>query len=77
MSSKDRVVMFPSRMNLALMKQRLKGAQSGHRLLKKKADALSLKFRMIMREIINKKEKMGEMMKKAAFSFAEAKVRHF
>lgn len=73
MSSKDRVNIFPSRMNLSIMKARLKGAQSGHRLLKKKADALKLKFRGILREIVSKKEKMGDFMKQANFSLAEAK----
>lgn len=65
--------MFPSRMNLTIMKSRLKGAQNGHSLLKKKADALSMKFRQIMKEIIDKKVKMGEVMKIASFSFVEAK----
>ena len=49
MSGKDKVNIFPSRMNLTIMKARLKGAQNGHSLLKKKADALSLKFRQIMK----------------------------
>merc|ERR1711990_490793 len=73
MSGRDRVNIFPSRMNLSIMKARLKGAQSGHRLLKKKADALKLKFRGILREIVSKKEKMGDIMKQANFSLAEAK----
>ena len=34
------------------MKLRLKGAQKGHSLLKKKADALTLKFRQILTKII-------------------------
>lgn len=74
MSGRDKVMIFPSRMNLTIMKSRLKGAQNGHSLLKKKADALSIKFRAIMREIIAKKMRMGEIMKQASFSFAEAKV---
>jgi len=73
MSGKDKVNIFPSRMNLTIMKARLKGAQNGHSLLKKKADALSIKFRAIMREIIDKKLRMGEIMKEANFAFAEAK----
>lgn len=73
MSGRDKVMIFPSRMNLTIMKSRLKGAQNGHSLLKKKADALSIKFRAIMREIIAKKMRMGEIMKQASFSFAEAK----
>jgi V-type H+-transporting ATPase subunit D len=34
------------------MKARLKGAQTGRNLLKKKADALSMRFRQILRKII-------------------------
>ena len=34
------------------MKQRLKGAQKGHSLLKKKADALIMRFRQILAKII-------------------------
>ena len=37
---------------MAIMKTRLKGAQKGHCLLKKKADALTLRFRMILKKII-------------------------
>jgi V-type H+-transporting ATPase subunit D len=35
-----------------LMKARLKGAQKGHSLLKRKADALQMRFRMILGKII-------------------------
>jgi len=55
------------------MKARLKGAQKGHSLLKKKADALMLRFRQILGKIIENKLLMGEVMKEAAFSLAEAK----
>jgi V-type H+-transporting ATPase subunit D len=34
------------------MKARLKGAQKGHSLLKKKADALQLRFRQILKKIV-------------------------
>jgi len=34
------------------MKGRLKGAQTGHSLLKKKADALQMRFRLILGKII-------------------------
>lgn len=36
-----------------LMKARLAGAQKGHGLLKKKADALQMRFRMILGKIID------------------------
>lgn len=35
-----------------LMKSRLAGAQKGHGLLKKKADALQMRFRQILGKII-------------------------
>lgn len=35
-----------------LMKARLAGAQKGHGLLKKKADALQVRFRLILSKII-------------------------
>merc|ERR1719225_1169661 len=55
------------------MKGRLKGAQKGHSLLKKKADALQMKFRLILKKIIDTKTLMGDVMKEASFSLAEAK----
>uniref|UniRef100_A0A914V3I0 V-type proton ATPase subunit D n=1 Tax=Plectus sambesii TaxID=2011161 RepID=A0A914V3I0_9BILA len=70
---KDRIAVFPSRMAQTLMKTRLKGAQKGHSLLKKKADALNFRFREILRKIVENKVLMGEVMKEAAFSLAEAK----
>ena len=45
-------VFFVSPRALTNMKVRLKGAQKGHSLLKKKADALSLRFRQILHKII-------------------------
>eukprot|EP00055_Hartaetosiga_balthica_P014498 m.79763 g.79763 ORF g.79763 m.79763 type:complete len:279 (-) comp8615_c3_seq1:181-1017(-) len=68
----DRYNVFPSRMSQTQMKLRLKAAKKGHSLLKKKADALSLKFRAILRQIIGTKTMMGEVMREAAFSLAEA-----
>ncbi|KOB67359.1 V-type proton ATPase subunit D, partial [Operophtera brumata] len=73
MSGKDRLAIFPSRGAQMLIKFRLAGAQKGHGLLKKKADALQVRFRMILGKIIETKTLMGEVMKEAAFSLAEAK----
>lgn len=39
-----------------LMKARLAGAHKGHGLLKKKADALQMRFRMILSKIIEVRE---------------------
>jgi vacuolar-type H+-ATPase subunit D/Vma8 len=55
------------------MKTRLKGAHTGRNLLKKKADALTMRFRQILKRIIETKTLMGTVMKEAALSLAEAK----
>lgn len=73
MSGNDRINIFPSRMAMTLMKARLKGAEKGHSLLKKKADALQIKFRNILKKIIETKSLMGGVMKEASFSMSEAK----
>ncbi|OAV92516.1 V-type H+-transporting ATPase subunit D [Puccinia triticina 1-1 BBBD Race 1] len=62
---------FPTRMNLNIVKQRLKGAQTGHSLLKKKVDALTKRFRAITQKIDSTKREMGRVMQLAAFSLAE------
>jgi len=73
MSGGDRLSVFPSRGAQTIMKARLKGAEKGHSLLKKKSDALQMKFRTILKKIIDNKQTMGEVMKEASFSLAEAK----
>ncbi|KAI1284834.1 V-type proton ATPase subunit D 1 [Halotydeus destructor] len=73
MSGRDRLNIFPSRMAQTVMKAKLKGAQKGHSLLKKKADALQMRFRQILKKIVDTKSLMGEVMKEAQFSLAEAK----
>jgi len=60
-------------MNLAMMKTRFLGAKKGHSLLKKKADALTLRFRSILKKIVESKEALGEIMAEASFSLAEVK----
>jgi V-type H+-transporting ATPase subunit D len=73
MSGKDRINIFPSRMAQTLMKQRLKGAQMGHSLLKKKAEALTRRFREILKKIVEAKQGMADVMKEATFSLASVK----
>ncbi|KAJ2775061.1 H(+)-transporting V1 sector ATPase subunit D [Coemansia nantahalensis] len=62
---------FPTRMNLTVTKTRLKGAQTGHSLLKRKSEALTTRFRVILRKIEDAKLKMGKVMQTASFSLAE------
>ncbi|KAJ2877295.1 H(+)-transporting V1 sector ATPase subunit D [Coemansia aciculifera] len=62
---------FPTRMNLTTTKTRLKGAETGHSLLKRKSEALTTRFRAIVRKIEDAKLKMGKVMQNASFSLAE------
>ncbi|KAJ5973410.1 V-type ATPase subunit D [Penicillium waksmanii] len=62
---------FPTRQSLGLMKAKLKGAEVGHSLLKRKSEALTKRFREITRRIDEAKQKMGRVMQIAAFSLAE------
>ncbi|BFZ59706.1 H(+)-transporting V1 sector ATPase subunit D [Saitoella coloradoensis] len=62
---------FATRLALTNMKSKLKGAQTGHSLLKRKSEALTKRFRDITRRIDEAKRKMGRVMQIAAFSLAE------
>jgi V-type H+-transporting ATPase subunit D len=62
---------MPSRNTLAIYKTRVKGAQKGHSLLKKKSDALTLKLREVLRQIYDIKVSVGTNMKVAYFSLVE------
>jgi len=53
------------------MNSKLKGAQTGHSLLKRKSEALTKRFREILKRIDEAKRKMGRVMQIAAFSLAE------
>ena len=71
--SGNRLVVVPTVTVLAVIKNRLVGAKKGHQLLKKKADALNMRFRQILRRILETKEKMGESLRESNFSLTEAK----
>jgi len=62
---------FATRMALTNTKLRLKGAQTGHSLLAKKRDALTTRFRAILKKVDEAKRKMGRVMQLASFSMAE------
>ncbi|KAI9675167.1 MAG: H(+)-transporting V1 sector ATPase subunit D [Trizodia sp. TS-e1964] len=71
MSAAGREAVFPTRQSLGIMKNKLKGAEVGHSLLKRKSEALTKRFREITRRIDEAKRKMGRVMQIAAFSLAE------
>ncbi|KGG52325.1 D subunit of V-type ATPase [Mitosporidium daphniae] len=68
---KQRLAIFPTRMALTNMKNKLKAAQRGHMLLKRKSDALTQKFRVILEQIKEAKLKMGTSIQSALFSLAQ------
>ncbi|KAH8155388.1 uncharacterized protein LAJ45_00398 [Morchella importuna] len=67
----NREQVFATRQSLGVMKGKLKGAEIGHSLLKRKSEALTKRFREITRRIDEAKRKMGRVMQIAAFSLAE------
>ncbi|KAI5817222.1 V-type proton ATPase subunit D [Pyronema omphalodes] len=67
----NREAVFATRQSLGIMKAKLKGAEVGHSLLKRKSEALTKRFREITRRIDEAKRKMGRVMQIAAFSLAE------
>jgi len=66
-----REAVFPTRQALTNTKLRLKSAQNGHSLLAKKRDALTMRFRTILKKVDEAKRKMGRVMQLASFSLAE------
>jgi len=54
------------------VKARLAGATRGHALLKKKSDALTVQFRAILKRIVSAKDAMGDAIRAASLSLAEA-----
>ncbi|KAH0789830.1 V-type proton ATPase subunit D [Histomonas meleagridis] len=63
----------PTRMELQNLKSKCTAAVRGHDLLKKKSDALTLKFRSLLRDIRETKLQVGELAKEALFAFTEVK----
>lgn len=63
---------FPSNMALIQQKAKLKSATKGKDLLKKKADALKLQFRAILKELIEKKKNIGDTYNDALIYLARA-----
>jgi V-type H+-transporting ATPase subunit D len=62
----------PTRMNQQVFKQKLKAAEGGHRLLKKKADALKVRFRDYAKAIAETKSGMAVDASAAFFSLTQA-----
>lgn len=68
----QRLNVVPTVTTLGTVKARLAGAARGHALLKKKSDALTVQFRAILRRIVSAKDAVGDAMRTASLSLAEA-----
>lgn len=73
MLKSDKITIFPSRSSQLQIKMRLVGVQRGYTMLKKKTDALQLKFRKTCINLINTKEVIQSVLTEANFSLARAK----
>eukprot|EP01115_Flamella_aegyptia_P006097 TRINITY_DN256_c1_g1_i1.p1 TRINITY_DN256_c1_g1~~TRINITY_DN256_c1_g1_i1.p1 ORF type:complete len:262 (-),score=60.17 TRINITY_DN256_c1_g1_i1:116-901(-) len=71
--AEERLAIFPTRMALTTMKIKLKGAKTGHSLLKKKSDALTMRFRKILAILLERKQELGNALKDASFSLVHAR----
>ncbi|KAG0416590.1 V-type proton ATPase subunit D, partial [Dictyocoela roeselum] len=72
MSDKERIPIFPTRMNLTIMNARLKSAERGHRLLKQKSDALLMRYRAIQSQLATEMHGIREMLSEAHLLFSQA-----
>jgi len=69
----ERLNVFPSRMVLTALKERIIAAKTGHSLLKRKSDAIKANLNTILRDILETKRRLFKvMMRDAAFSHTEA-----
>uniref|UniRef100_A0A7S3FA60 V-type proton ATPase subunit D n=1 Tax=Prasinoderma singulare TaxID=676789 RepID=A0A7S3FA60_9VIRI len=66
-----RLNVVPTVTVLAGIKIRLAAATKGYQLLKKKSDALTMRYRQILKEIVAAKRAMGDNMREAAFALTE------
>lgn len=73
MSGKDKLNVLPSRGTKNVIEYRLMSAKRGHALLKRKADALQMRFRSIHCQIVETRNLMCDIMKEAAIELARAK----
>eukprot|EP00939_MAST-03C_sp_MAST-3C-sp1_P003974 g3974.t1 len=72
MGDEEREEAFPTREVLQIYKRKVKGAEKGHSLLKKKADALNAQMQSMLKQIYVTKKRMGDSFQESSFALAQA-----
>ncbi|ELQ74180.1 Vacuolar H+-ATPase V1 sector, subunit D [Trachipleistophora hominis] len=72
MSTQNRLSVFPTRMNLTLTKNRLKSAEKGYSLLKRKSEALQVKHRQIQHKLEKEQHNLKTAITNAYYLLAKA-----
>jgi len=70
--AESRLNVFPSRMVLTGIKERLGAAKTGWDLLKRKSDAIKVNLNNILKKILVTKRRVGQALKESAFAHTEA-----
>ena len=70
--AEQRLNVFPSRMVLTGIKERLSAAKTGWDLLKRKSDAIKVNLNNILKKILVTKRRVGVSLKESAFAHTEA-----
>jgi len=71
--TENRLNVFPSRMVLTALKDRVAAAKMGYSLLKRKSDAIKANLNLILKEVLEVKRKVFKtQMRDAAFAHTEA-----
>lgn len=70
--AEQRLNVFPSRMVLTGIRDRLSAAKTGWDLLKRKSDAIKVNLNNILKKILVTKRRVGSSLKESAFSHTEA-----
>jgi len=70
--AEERLNVFPSRMVLQNIKDRVKAARMGYSLLKRKSDAIKMRLNEILKEILDTKRRVAPVLKDAAHAHTDA-----
>jgi len=70
--TEERLNVFPSRMVLQNIKDRVKAARMGYSLLKRKSDAIKMRLNEILKEILDTKRRVAPILKDAAHAHTDA-----